>query len=91
MVLTNQPVYLSETLKNIEEVDGRIVLEGTAGILTTVDRNLSVSRGGFVYQGQKLFNSLPVSLRCELKIQKFRTRVKAWVKDNIDAKSGLKS
>ena len=88
---SQQPKYLAEKLSLIEDVPERRVMERTKQIIIPVERNLSVSRGGFVYRGYKLFNSLPVSLRSEQKIPAFRKNAKAWVKFNIDSKLGLKS
>ena len=91
VTICRKPDYLAKRLTFTEDIAGRRVLWRLKHILTPVARKLSVSRGGFLYRGCKLFNSLPISLRNQQKIGAFRMGVKSWVKTNIDTKQGLKS
>ena len=50
-----------------------------------VNFNLGVAREGFMYRGAKLWNLLPVTLRCDKRISRFKTQSKIWIKKNIPA------
>ena len=90
ITMCRQPDYLARRLTFAEDIAGRRVLGRSQHTLTPVDRKLSVSRGGFLYRGCKLFNSLPIGLRNQQKIGIFKPGVRSWVKTNIDTKQGLK-
>ena len=53
-----------------------------------LDKNYkrSISRGGFIYRGTQLFNSLPLNLRSEKKISVFKKELKKWIRDEIKVK-----
>ena len=81
IVNSSKPVYLADRLKFKE--DGR-----NQGVITNIDQRLSTSRGGFVYRGSMLFNKLPVELRVEPILKKFREAARTWVIKNVKAKPG---
>ena len=81
IVNSSKPVYLADRLKFKE--DGR-----NQGVITNIDQRLSTSRGGFVYRGSMLFNKLPVELRVEPNLKKFREAARSWVIKNVKAKPG---
>ena len=56
------------------------------GSITAANQNLSLSRGGFILKGTYLFNSLPLPLRQEQNLKKFKEAIRKWVKRNISAK-----
>ena len=45
--------------------------------------NLSMTREGFINRGALLFNSLPEDLRLEPNLQKFRSRSRKWIVENV--------
>ena len=47
---------------------------------------LGIQREGFVYRGGKLLSQLPMELREESSIVKFKLGVKKWVRENISVK-----
>ena len=51
--------------------------------ITIERRDIAVARGGFVYRGAALFNSLPLELRQETSQLTFKRRVKKWVSESI--------
>ena len=51
--------------------------------ITIERRDIAVARGGFVYRGAALFNSLPLELRQETSLLTFKRRVKKWVSESI--------
>ena len=50
------------------------------------DFKLGIQREGFVHRGGKLYNQLPVELREEQNIKKFKKKAKIWVRDNVTIK-----
>ena len=48
-----------------------------------INYELQLSREAFMYQGSKLWNSLPSDIRIEEKIASFKRKVKAWIKAHI--------
>ena len=50
-----------------------------------IDFRLARGREGNLYQSAKLWNALPISIRTEFSISKFKQKSKSWVKTNIPA------
>ena len=48
--------------------------------------DLTISRGGLVYRGAKLWNSMNPLLKNEEKISKFKRSVRKWIVHNVPAK-----
>ena len=85
-VLTSgKPKYLADKLQ-LRRPDGdnvaRVPLRHQHTI-TIIRRDVAVARGGFVYRGAVLFNSLPLELRQETSLLKFKRGVKKWVSESI--------
>ena len=85
-VTSGKPKYICEKMKLRRPVNDEIFPQRQLNTITVSNSNLSVTRGGFVYRGAQLFNSLPVSLRTESKVSSFKRRLKAWTKTNIPIK-----
>ena len=51
-----------------------------------VRAGLTLSRGGLVYRGAKLWNSMNPLLKSEEKIAKFKKNVRKWIMHNVPAK-----
>ena len=52
----------------------------------TINGDLTVTRGGFMYRGSKLYNMLPEDIKLAQSYGAFKTKVKAWIKSNITVK-----
>ena len=48
--------------------------------------DLTITRGGFMYRGAKLYNMLPVDIKEVEKYELFKTRVRFWIKKKISIK-----
>ena len=75
-------LYLAEKLHVKTENDSK-VLERNKGRVNTIDYKLGTSRGGFMYRGSKLVNSLPKFLRVEPSLEKFGVSAIKWVTETI--------
>ena len=85
IVQTSKPAYLARRMSLRNEDIGR--LPGRmSGMLTIPRQSLSTTRAGFVARGSQLFNNLPVNLRMEKKLSKFKTGIRKWITENIPAK-----
>ena len=90
VVNTRQPSYLAERLQiRMRPVDRRKLRGQGERMIVECDQSLSVSRGGFVYRGGRLFNMLSENLRAETSTKKFKAGVRTWVKQNIEIKPGI--
>ena len=54
--------------------------------IEVIERGVSIARGGFIYRGATLFNSLPLDLRSETRIAAFKRKAKRWIVDTINVK-----
>ena len=82
---TKEPSYIYSSLKprNINTDQDDNLRHQTN--CSKVDYNLSISRGGYLYRGCRLYNELPSSLVNTTKQSKFKKGSKRWVKNNISA------
>ena len=71
-------------LKNTEECNSKV--ENKANTCVVTNFKLSISRGSFMYRGQKLWNQIPNTLRTCKNEQQFKNEAKLWVKKNINIK-----
>ena len=86
VIHTAKPAYLANRMKFRTDEDNRKVPPRSQGMISIVTKKLSTSRGGFVYRGSKLFNSLPNHLRTECNLKQFKKGVKEWVIATIRAR-----
>ena len=86
VIKSSKHAYLAAKLMVRVERDGRRVLERSQGRIAPANHTLGSSRGGFVYRGSKLFNSLPMHLRMEPNLRKYRESVRKWVLETIQAR-----
>ena len=75
---SRKPTYLSERIQ--EKNNSR-----TKNLIHP-KQSLSIAKEGFINRGLTLMNMLDVSLRCEPRIDKFKSRLRKWVKRNIQVK-----
>ena len=85
VLMSGKPKYPANNLQ-LRRPDGddvaRVPLRHQHTI-TIIRRDVAVARGGFVYRGAALFNSLPLELRQETSLLKFKRGVKKWVSESI--------
>ena len=84
VIITNKPAYLARRLgvRNLE--DG--INTRNTGMLTVPRQKLSTTSGGFVARGVQLFNNLPLHLRLEKSVKKFKVGTRRWISENIEAR-----
>ena len=82
---TNKPDYLSKKLV-LRKPDGVNIFPIRNINTIHVNRNLTVSRSGFIYRGASLWNKLPVELRSSNKLEAFRKGAKKWIMENVAVK-----
>ena len=82
---TGQPSYLAERLPLRHMVE-RQLRGQDENMIVLSDQTLSVSRGGFVWRGGRLYNMLSKNLRTEKSVKKFKTGARNWVKETIQIK-----
>jgi hypothetical protein len=86
--LTNQkPKYLYERL-DLRPVELNTMMASRQLNTTMVDQKLETSRGGFMYRGSQLWNSLPTRLKIFGNLPKFKKGVRKWVTETIAVKPG---
>ena len=51
-----------------------------------IDFDLSLARSSFFYQAQQIWSLLPEEIRSSNKIDSFKTKCKAWIKEHIAVK-----
>ena len=84
-IKTGKPYYLSKKLElNLPKNESTFPHRQAYSI--TVHRNLTISRGGMMYRGAKLWNQLPIDLRKIEKLPSFKSGVKKWVMNSISIK-----
>ena len=85
-IINQKPHYISNKLIIRKPEQNKIFPLRQINTVLTTKKNLSLSRGGFMYRGQTLWNLLPTSLRFCVKIKDFKVQVRKWVLDNISIK-----
>ena len=78
----NKPTYLFERLDK-GNVNTR---QNRNGPKLTIDGDLTVTRGGFMYRGSKLYNMLPEETKLAPTYKAFKVKVKTWIKNRIAVK-----
>ena len=83
VVTNSKPAYLARklTIRN-----GEGIPERSKATIIQPNQTLSITRGGFMFRGIQLFNSLPIALRLQRDSNTFKTAVRSWVENNIPAK-----
>ena len=84
VIITNKPAYLARKL-GVRNLEDGITTRNT-GMLTVPRQKLSTTRGGFVARGVQLFNNLPLHLRLEKSVKKFKVGTRRWISENIEAR-----
>ena len=85
LLQSKKPVYLSTKLTPKQHNPVAIVPARQQNMID-VKCKLSLSRCGFVYRAAKLWNCLPLNLRCEMKMERFKQLLKTWIKESITVK-----
>ena len=87
IIQSKKPSYLAS---RIQPRECNMRLRGRLGSIEQQGRSLSIAKEGFIYRGRQIMNKLNEDLRCEPKLDKFKTGVKTWVKENISIKPSSK-
>ena len=87
IVQSGKPTYLSNKLRIKKR---NMNLRGRLGSLSQVENTLSIAREGFIFRGASIFNKIDENIRNETKLEKFKVKVKEWVKNNIEVKPSTK-
>ena len=82
---TNKPRYLSDRLI-LRKPDNSAIFPMRNLNTIEVNRNLTVSRSGFIFRGADLWNKLPIDIRSCDKLETFRTKVKNWIREKVPVK-----
>ena len=53
------------------------------GTKIDIRADLTVSRGGFIYRGSKLYNMIPNQIKNIEGYGEFKTSIKKWIKERI--------
>ena len=77
-ILTQQPEYIYRNF-NIKTPGQNQPFPHRQAFTLNTNRNLLISRAGFLYRGSHLWNMLPLHLRKCDKTTTFKTQVKKWV------------
>ena len=81
IILSQKPSYLANRLQ-ISQENG----PGVGSTIKLRKTQLGISKEGFIYRGAKLFNMLPLQLKEESNISKFKKMAKSWIKSTIAVK-----
>ena len=84
-IRSGKPAYLSSKLKLRKPEQERAFPHRQ---LNTISYNcsLTISRSGFMCRAAKVWNKLPMSLRCEVLLPKFKVELKNWIATNVPRK-----
>ena len=80
-----KPFYLAQRLKQRKPTSDGIFPHWQLNNIHT-QAELTLSRGGLVYRGAKLWNCLTPELKREENLQVFKRNVRRWVTENVPAK-----
>ena len=86
IIHSSKPKYLADRMKVRSNLDGRRLPDRCIAMLDVPKYNLSLSKEGFVVRGCLLLNKLPVSLRLENDLKRFKHGMVKWVSEHISAK-----
>ena len=84
-VRLKKPSYLAEKFKLRQPNENEIFPHRQTNCIN-VKANLTISRGGIVYRGAKLWNMMDPDLKNEQNLKKFKPKVKKWIIENVPFK-----
>ena len=76
-----KPVFLYNTLS--KSFNYRTRAASTGSLVDNNKTSNEISKDAFLFKSTKLWNSLQPSIRQESNIQKFKLKLKQWVKVNV--------
>ena len=85
ILLSEKPEYFVNRF-NIKNSNAETIVAARQVKKTNISCNLSISRSGFLYRAEKLWNCLPTKLRCETKITVLKAKLRNWVQGFITVK-----
>ena len=84
-VRLKKPSYLAEKFKLRQPNESEVFPHRQTNCIKG-KANLTISRGGIVYRGAKLWNLMDPDLRNEPKLKSFKPKVKKWIIANVPVK-----
>ena len=84
-VRLKKPSYLAEKFKLRQPNESEVFPHRQTNCIKG-KANLTISRGGIVYRGAKLWNLMDPDLRNEPKLKSFKPKVKIWIIANVPIK-----
>ena len=87
IIISEKPRYLSNNMKIKCPQDGSVFPHRQSTTINVNNKNLSISRAGFVFRSAQLFNNLPQDIRNQSNHKLFKSEVKKWTKDNVSIKA----
>ena len=83
IIQSKKPAYIAERMQVRTK---KMRLRGNLGGVEQHGRTLAIAKEGFICRGASILNKLEENLRCEPKLEKFKSGVKIWIKANIPIK-----
>ena len=80
------PKYHYNRLFGTTEQAGDIGTRSRANMESRVDFRTSLARGSFFYQGSRVWNAIPASIKTAANTQSFKKQARIWTKSNISVK-----
>ena len=80
-----KPVHLHKKLQP-RKLDRSTVFPHRQANKITVNGSLSLTRGGMMFRGAKLWNLIDQEMKIEKSIKNFKRRVKKWIKEEVPVK-----
>ena len=79
-ILSKEPHYAFQKLGSTTDIQRNPRMNNNC---TTINYNLSISRGSYFYRGSRIYNQLPQELVTKTTLQEFKRGAKEWIKNNI--------
>ena len=82
-MLSQKPGYIFAKFGSQYPVNTRLAASKKIRIDGNFDADLSLSHDSFRWRASKLYNELPVHIRTETKMDRFKSNLKQWVSSNV--------
>ena len=82
-MLSQKPSYLYDKFGSEYPCNTRLAASRKIRIDGNFDADLSLAKDSFRWRASKLYNDLPVHIRTETKMVKFKFYLKEWVSSNV--------
>ena len=82
-MLSQKPRYLYDKFGSQYPCNTRLAASRRIRIDGNFDADLSLAHDSFRWRASKLYNELPVHIRTETKLARFKFNLKQWVSSNV--------